>query len=107
MFEELSWTISCAQRMQCNVFISSIFRDTRDIYVLTAEQYVKSTGVYIETHDVYTRISNASYAGLSLCNDLSLLLSGRIVTNHEKIHPRSHECAYLPRSTTSQKLLIS
>lgn len=44
------------------------------IYVLTAEQYVKSTGVYIETHDVYTRISNASYAGLLLCNDLSLVI---------------------------------
>lgn len=110
MFEELNWTISCAQRMQCNVFISSIFRERHERYIrTTGEQYVKSAGVYIETHDVYTRISNASYAGLSLCNDLSCypVESLRTTRRSTRGNPRPHECAYLPRSTTSQKLLIS
>ena len=41
---------------------------------ICATDVVKTTGVYIETHGVYTRISNAFYAGLIV--QRSLLLSG-------------------------------
>lgn len=92
--------VACMRaRLRRNV-LSQVFRDLRYI---CATDVVKTTGVYIETHSVYTRISNAFYAGLIV--QRSLLLSGRIVTNGDPSATTtlgSYECLYLSRSTTSQ-----
>lgn len=78
---------------------------------------VKTTGVYIETpRGVYTRISNASYAGL-IVQRISLVIRRRIVTSggdppattvSRQPSPRARmHLTCRARSIASQKVLIS
>lgn len=76
LFTCLKRSIGRSYATQCFHLEMLLFRDARHTCYRHRENHWR---VHRNSHDVYTRISNASYAGLIV--QRSLLLSARIVTN--------------------------